>query len=427
VAVTGAGIFAYKYFTKPRTITIAAGPPDGEPVRVMTAIAGRLAKSDASIRLKIEAQGNPLEAAKAFAAGNAELAIVRADMADVSKARTVVLVSYAVALMIVPPGTPGTIESLKGKTIGVVNEEINRPVIEALTRKYDLTGAKVRFKDLTIADAPHAFRSRTVNALLVVTPISEKYLTVLRSIFTGPANRRPQLVPIDSAEAIASSAQAYESYELPKGTVRGAPPVPDEDLTTLRVPFYLVANKNLSENAVAELTKAIMEARRDLLTEYPILAQVSAPSTDKDAYIPIHKGAAAYYEDTQQSLIDKYSNELFLFPALLGMIAFFLTWARKFVSVGAEGLSNPLSPLYALAQPIRHARTAAELDAIEEKIDGIVQVQLLEQSTGKSRAGHVAALSFATQRLERLLEKRRSVLAQTGAQPRSDRSAEEER
>src|SRR6516165_802256 len=355
VAVTGAGIVAYKSFTKPETMTIAAGSADSASVRVMTAIANRLTKSDSTIRLKIEPQGNTLEAAKAFAAGAADLAIVRADMADRSKARTVVLVSYAAVMIIVPPGTPGTIESLKGKTIGIVSEEINRPVIEALTREYNLTSAKVRFKDLTIADAQQAFRTHAVNALLLVIPISEKYLSLLRSIFTGPPNRRPQLVPIDAAEAIANSAQAYESYELPKGTVRGSPAIPAEDLTTLRVPFYLVANKNLNDNAVAEMTKVIMEARRDLLAEYPLLARVSAPSTDKDAYIPIHKGAAAFCEDTQQSLIDKYSNELFLFPVFLGMLASCLAGSRKFGITGPEGMSNRLSLLHALAEPIRHA------------------------------------------------------------------------
>src|SRR6516165_8438111 len=82
VAVTGAGIVAYKSFTKPETMTIAAGSADSESVRVMTAIANRLTKSDSTIRLKIEPQGNTLEAAKAFAAGVADLAIVRADMAD---------------------------------------------------------------------------------------------------------------------------------------------------------------------------------------------------------------------------------------------------------------------------------------------------------------------------------------------------------
>jgi TRAP-type uncharacterized transport system substrate-binding protein len=410
VAVTGAGLFAYKYFTVPKTMTIAAGSVDGEPARLMSAIAGRLAKNDSIIRLKIVALGNPLEASKAFSAGEADLAIVRADVGDLSNARTVVIVSYGVVMIIVPPGSSGAMESLKGKTIGVVGGEINRGLVEALTREYDLASAKVRFKDLTVADAQQAFRSREVSALLVVTPISEKYLSLLRSVFAGSAKRRPQLVPIESADAIANVAQAYESYELPKGTVRGSPPVPDEDLTTLRVPFYLVAHKNIGENAIAELTKVIMDARRDLLAEYPLLAQVSAPSTDKDAYIPVHPGAAAFYEDTLQSFLDKYGNALFLAPIVLGLMASLLTVARKFVGFGSENIASPLDPLHALAAPIRHARSEAELSAIEEKIDNIIRAQLLRHAKGKSRAADAAALSLTAQRLEHLIQYRRTRL-----------------
>jgi TRAP-type uncharacterized transport system substrate-binding protein len=410
VAVTATGLFAYRYLTLPKTMTIAAGSVDGEPVRVMTAIAGRLTKSASSIRLKIVGLGSGLEAAKAFSAGEADLAIVRADVADLSKARTVVLVSYGVVMIIVPPGSPDTLESLKGKTIGVIGGEINRNLIEALAHEYDFAGAKVRFKDLTVADGQRAFQSREVNALLVVTPSSEKYLSLLRGIFTGTSKRRPQLVPIDAADAIANVAKAYESYELPKGTVRGSPPIPDEDLTTLRVPYYLVAHKNISENAIAELTKVIMDARRDLLTEYPLLAQVSAPSTDKDAYIPLHPGAAAFYQDTQQSFLDKYGNELFLVPMVLGLMASLLTAARKIVGFGPDNIASALDPLHALAAPIRHARSEAELSAIEETIDNMVGAQLRRQAKGKNRAADAAALSLTVQRLEHLIQHRRSML-----------------
>src|SRR6516164_3961424 len=84
VAVTATGLFAYRYLTLPKTMTVAAGSVDGEPVRLMTAIAGRLTK----IHLNIVGMGSGLEAAKAFSAGEADLAIVRADVADLSKART---------------------------------------------------------------------------------------------------------------------------------------------------------------------------------------------------------------------------------------------------------------------------------------------------------------------------------------------------
>jgi TRAP transporter TAXI family solute receptor len=412
VLVTGAGLFAYRHFTAPKTMTIAAGSFDGEAVRLMSATAAQLTKSGARIRLKIADTGTELEASEAFSAGKVDLAIVRADVGDLSAARTVVLVTYGVVMILVPPGSSvKNMGDLKGKTVGVVGGEINRRVVEVLTQEYDLARAKVRFKKLSVADVQDALRSKQVGALLMVEPISEKYLSLVRSFFPANTKQKLGLVPIESAEAIAKLAQAYESYDLPKGSLRGSPPIPEDDLATLRVPFYLVANKNLDADQVTDLTRAIMDVRRDLRAQYPLLAQISAPSTDKDAYILVHPGAAAFYDDSQQNFFDKYDNALYYIPMLLGVLASFVTAAWKFVSSGSHGkLENPMDPLFSLADPIRDAHSEADLTAIEEKIDNIIKAALAKYAKGERQLADLAALSLAAQRLENLIHYRRTTL-----------------
>jgi hypothetical protein len=136
VLVTGAGLFAYKHFTAPKTMTLAAGSSDGEAVRLMSAIAVQLTKTGSRIRLKIVDSGSTLRAAQDFSAGKADLAIVRADLGDLSAARTVVRVTYGVALILVPPGASAEdIEHLAGKTIGVVDEEMNQRFIDVLSKE----------------------------------------------------------------------------------------------------------------------------------------------------------------------------------------------------------------------------------------------------------------------------------------------------
>jgi TRAP transporter TAXI family solute receptor len=412
VLATGAGLFAYRWYSQPRTMTLAAGSYDGEAVRLVLAIAGRLTTSGSHIRLRVIDTGNTLEAAKEFAAGKVDLAIVRADGSGLADARTVVLVTYGVVMIVTPPdSTIGDMDDLAGKTVGVVGGEINHRVVEALTREYDLASAKVRFKDLTLAAVPQALRSKEVAALLMVTPISEKYLSIVRDFFPAKGKHKRGLVAVESAGAIANIAQAYESYDLPKGTLRGSPPIPEDDLTTLRVPFYLVANKKLDDDEVTDLTRAIMNARRDLLAEQPLLAQIAAPSTDKDAFIPVHPGAAAFYDDTQQGFFDKYSNQLYYIPMLLGVLASLAAAAWRFIWTGAgEKTTDPLAPLHALAGPIREARSEADLAAIEEQIDNIIRAELARHVKGESRAADSAALSLTAQRLDHLINHRRARL-----------------
>lgn len=81
------------------------------------------------------------------------------------------------------------------------------------------------------------------------------------------------------------------------------PPVPDDDVTTLRVGYYLVANGDLNANVVADLARKVMGVRRDLVGEQPPLAGIAAPDLDADAFLPVHPGAAAFFNGTQESFM----------------------------------------------------------------------------------------------------------------------------
>jgi TRAP transporter TAXI family solute receptor len=413
----GAGLFGYRYFTQPTTLTIATGSLDGDVPRIMSAIAARMASTNAPVRLKVVDKGTAQEAAKEFAAGKVDLTIARADTVDLSLARTVLTVTHGVVLIVVPPASPiEDMDGLKGKTVGVIAGDTNRQVIAAVTKEYALESVKVNFKDLTLTEVPQAFQTRQIQALLVVMPLSEKYITMLREIFPRNAKAPLGLVPIESAGAIEAVSPPYKSYELPKGTLRGSPPVPDDDLTTLRVPFYLVANKNLSDDVVAGLAKSMMEARRDLAGEYPLLAQVTSPSTDKDAYVPIHPGAAAVFDGDEKTVFDKYGDQFFYGSMLLGTMMSILAAIWKFMTrdIGKPD-ERPSMRLYALVGKINEVKSEAELATIEQQIDEILKDELEKCSAGKVEPGEMGAISLASQRLQYLMAQRRLTLSGTSS------------
>jgi len=410
--VAGASLIAYRYYTRPATLTMAVGSIDGEAAKAMSAIASRLVSINAPVRLKVIDSGTVLEAADAFAAGKVDLAVVRGDVGDLSQAQAVVVVSHVVALIVAPPGSSiDSMSKLKGRAVGVVSGAANSKLVDVLSKEYGLDRAKV-FKDIALSDARRSIQSKEVSALLIVIPLAEKYLSLLRGFFAQGPKAMPVLIPIDSAGAIAETERAYESFDVPKGTLRGAPPVPDDDLTTLRASLYLVANKKLSSDLITTLTQTIMSVRRDLLAEQPIFAQITAPSTDQDAYLPLHPGAAALYNGTQQSFMDEYGNWIYLTPMALGAAATVLAAAWKFLGVGAPATpEGPLDSLYALARRIRKADKEAELLDIEEKIDDILTAERAKSARGDERAVDAATLNVAAHRLENLIHDRRTVLA----------------
>jgi TRAP transporter TAXI family solute receptor len=411
----GASLFVYRYCTRPVTLSVAVGSIDGEAANAMSTIASRLVSTNAPVRLKVIDSGTALEAAKIFSAGKADLAVVRGDVGDLSQAQAVVVVSHVAVLIIAPPGsTIDSIDKLKGRRVGVIGGDSNDRIAELLSREYGLDREKV-FKDVSLADARRAIQSKEIAALLVVIPLAEKYLSQVRGFFQQTSKALPVLVPIDSAGAIAGAERAYESFDIPKGTLRRAPPVPEDDLTTLRASLYLVAQKKLGTDLVASLTKTIMNVRRDLLAEQPIFAQITAPSTDADAYLPLHPGAAAFYNGTQQGFMDEYGNWIYLTPMVLGGAATLLAAAWKFLGLGSPPNEGPLDSLYALARRIRKAGTEAELSDIEEEIDAILEAQRAKSAAGDESAVDDTTLNVTAHRLEGLIHDRRAALAKRPA------------
>jgi hypothetical protein len=245
---------------------------------------------------------------------------------------------------------------------------------------------------------------------MLVVPLNEKYLSLVRRFFGGAHSSLPALVPVESAGAIADVAGAYESFDIPQGTLRGSPPVPDADLTTLRVGSYLVANKKLDADLITTLTQALITARNDLVRDQPLLAGLTAPDTDPSAYIPVHPGAAAYYNGTQQSFMDKYGNWIYLTPMVLGALASIFATAWRFLGVRQEPAETTLRSLFALPRRIREVKSEAELAEIENQVDQALDAEMANAIRSEN-AQDISTLVSMAHRLEDSIHRRRQRLA----------------
>jgi TRAP-type uncharacterized transport system substrate-binding protein len=409
----GVALMSYQFYRKPVVLTLAVGSSDGAARQIASVIAGRLATTNSQIRLKVENVGTEVDAARAFAAGTADLAITRADAGNLHEGRAVAVTARGVLTLIAPPGSAITdISKLRGHTVGVIGGDVNHAIVDVLTREYDLGHANVVFRDVAAQDARQALQSKTANVLLMVAPLTEKHLAWIKSLFREGANSSPVLIQVDAAAAIADRKGPYESFDIPKGTLRGAPPAPDDDVTTLRVGYYLVADRHLNSNVVADLARKVMSVRRDLVGEQPLLSGIAAPDLDADAFLPVHPGAAAFFNGTQESLLDRYSNVIYLTPMVLGALASMFAAAWRFLGVRADQAVVPvLLALHAMPARIRQAGDEAALAAIEVEIDGSIGAKLATIAGGEDDLAEAAMLVSAAGRFDNLIYHRRMMLA----------------
>jgi TRAP transporter TAXI family solute receptor len=407
-----AGLYGYRWYNRPVTLTVAIGSIDGEGAKAMSAIASQLTADGAPVRLKVIDTGTSVESGKKFAAGEVDLAAVRGDFGDLSQAQAIVVLSHLTVLLIAPPGSSiDSIDKLKGHTVGVLGGEANARIVDVLSNSYNLARNKTVFKNLSLEETRQAVQSKQVSALLVVIPLTEKYLTLVKGFFPQGTKATPVLIPIDSAAAIADTNRAYESFDVPKGTLRGSPPVPDDDLTTLRTSLYLVARKSLSADVATNLTQSILKVRRELLRENPLFAQITAPSIEADASLPVHPGALAVYNGTTQSFMDEYSNYIYIGPMILAGIASVLAAAWKFLGIGQpEFRVGPLDALYGLTRRIREVESEGELSNIEEEIENILRAESRKADAGDENAVDATTLNVVAHRLENLIHDRRETL-----------------
>ena len=156
-----------------------------------------------------------------------------------------------------------------------------------------------------------------------------------------------------------------------------------------------------------------MKARRDLLAEMPILAQSSEPDTGKDAYLPLHPGAAAFYDGSRLGFLDKWGNAIFLAPMIAGGLVSILAYAWKFLRAGNVSLPAEvaLDALYALGPRIRASDREADLDEIEREIDRVLRAQRARGVADEETEREVTAANVAAHRLENLIHDRRISLA----------------
>jgi hypothetical protein len=61
VLAAAGGLFGYRYYTHPETLTVAVGSIDGEASNAMQAIASRLVTTNASVRLKVRNRAGGLQ------------------------------------------------------------------------------------------------------------------------------------------------------------------------------------------------------------------------------------------------------------------------------------------------------------------------------------------------------------------------------
>ena len=178
-------------------------------------------------------------------------------------------------------------------------------------------------------------------------------------------------------------AQRYQKADIPVGFFRGSPPRPKENVATISIAVRLEARQNLSEEIVTGLTKRLFAMRRSLQSEVPIAAAMEKPDTEKGSAEAVHPGAAAYYDNNEESFMDRYGDWLYIsamaFSGLGSVIAAMFGLARARARKAALALVDQLIEV----KQIAHTTTElSRLGGLEAQIEDLSTKGLRSMRSG---------------------------------------------
>ena len=422
LAIIGTLAAGYYFAMRPVSLRIAVGPANSDDLRVVQALTQAFAaQSHSQIRLRpIQTEG-ATASAEALAEGKADLAIIRGDLNVPKNAQAVATLRKNVAVLWVPAAMKGKksgpkitkIAQLAGRRVGVIGRtQANVDLLKVILQQYGVDPNKVEVVQFPTTEAADAIRNQKADAWLAAGPVNSK-ITIEAIAASTRDGHSPTFLAIDSAEAIAQNHPMYESSGIPAGAFGGSPDRPEEEVKTISFSHHIVARKDLSETTVAAFTRQLFAIRQNLVAEFPLAAKIETPDTDKDAYIPVHPGAAAFVDGEEKTFLDRYSDfiwwGLMALSAMGSVGAWFAGYLKKDERNNNSTLRERLLEMIASA---RRSDSIEELDQMQSEADGILRDTLHCFEHGAIEEGALTSFNIALEQFHHAVADRKALLLQ---------------
>lgn len=409
----GVGAVAWHLLSAPKTLRIAVGPFGSEDTRMVAAFTQALARNQSGMRLRTVLTTGVVESARMIDDGKVDLAIVRPDILMPTKADTVLITRrFYPFFSAASTARIERIADMREKRIGVVTPpDGNLALLRTVLSQYEVAETPGMIVQLRPGDILPAIREGRIDTLFAVSATGSRGMSGGIVTMRNTWGTDPVFIPIREADAIAARHRAIETGEIVRGAFGGDPPRPAEALPTISVTHRLVANQALSDGLIGDLTRELLSLRTTLAPEVPSVQGLEAPNTDKDAPLPVHKGAAAYIDGEQETFFDRYGD--FFYIGVMGLSvlgsAGAALWSRRTGHRRAMAMDG-IGTLMGLLQKARESEDDAALDGTMRQADAVVADAIGFMTAGDIDETGVQAYRLVLDQIHRAVMERRQEL-----------------
>ncbi len=298
--------------------------------------------------------GGSLDNSRLMDDGYADLATFQADGSISTRANLIAnLYPDAYQLIARRSADIRNVADLKGKTIALPSKgSAQFTSFWFLARHYGLDESNIKWLPMSNRSAEWALISEAVDAVFRVRAPGDA--TVKQLIERADIT----LVPIEQAPALHLRKAAIEPGRIPRGSYRGNPPLPENDLETASVNRLLVASSDMPPDVIYQITEVLFERRRELSELNTLASLITAPDTTGGTTLPLHDGAAQYYDREKPSIWSEQADVLRTLISLLAifgsMMFAFRNWFQGAQKNRADAYNKDLIALFEAAEKGEH-------------------------------------------------------------------------
>ncbi len=375
------------------------------------------------IRLQVEVAPDAASALAKLDRGEAQLAVARAQDALHARGQSVLVLRQETAVLMTPKKSKvKKLQDIVGAQIGVIREGPgDQASFAAVLDYYKLDRAKLKVQMVAPEDLANVVKR--LDVLAVVGAPNSKLVT--DAIATMRSTRGElRFIDIDQSEAIAKRVPALESVEISKGVFGGRPPYPDEEFHTIGFTVRVLATEAISQDSMNDFLHQILNDHQILMQNVPAARTLKIADTD-DADFVVHQGVRAYGDGEEKSFFDRYSDQIYVATLVAsGIGSAFAALAGWFTSWRRTKVMSSIFCIEEVLDAVPNAKSLADLDALEQKVDEIFRRALSTAAKGEIDAAGIAAFEMALIDARVRLRQRRADFAD-GAAPETASPAPE--
>src|SRR3984893_8943861 len=416
------------YVLQPVTLRIAVGPAGDDDHKLIQALAQAFDHDRSAVRLSPVTTEGATQSIAPLASNKADLAVARGDLDMPADAETVAIVRKNVVVLWAPSGLPGkgskkqpaakikAIDDLAGHKVGIIGRtQANVALLRVILTESGIDADKVAVAQFGTNQVAELARDPSLDAFMAVGPLDSK-ITAEALEATARARGEPKFLPVEVSDAIALKPPLYESEEIPGSVFNPKPAWPEDKVDTISVNHLIVARKALSETTVAALARQLFSIRQMLAKQAPGASHIKKPDTDKDAELPVHRGAAAYIDGHERTFLARYSDYFWFSILVLSGLGSAGAWFRHFWKRDERELNTShRDRVLDLISRARVAETPEQLLALEDEVDATLRETLDAYDDGAIEEEDLSAFSLVLEQFHHAVADRR--LAMNGSTP----------